>query len=182
MPQTYKSFIRPLKCGDPLEKLLAGAVETVLANEENQDSGIYCPVCEGWVPDLHTIEYARPNIDDDSSTTRENEFPKYGSPSTEIVESVKSAQERALIDPNERSQNAWDWHGAAELTFCEDIVGPGQVYTTPASSSCEHEEGRTPARVITDSTGMSNAVTLLNLQKMKDQTPSYKIWEENQNL
>ena len=158
------------------------AVQAASDQGEDQEPGMYCPVCEGWVTDPSSIEYARPKTDDDASISGEGRLARYGSPSAEITQSVISAQQRALIDPNERSQNAWDWHGAAELTFCEDIVGPGQVYTTPASSSCEQEEGRTLARVIVDSIGMSNAVTLLNLQKMKDQTPSYKIWEESQNL
>ena len=158
------------------------AVQTESDHGEDPEPGVYCPVCEGWVTDPFSIEYARPKTDDDVPILDEGKPVRYGSPSAELIQSVISAQQRALIDPNERSQNTWDWHGAAELTFCEDIIGPGQVYTTSASSSWEHEEGRTLARVITHSTGMSNAVTLLNLQKMKDQTPSYEIWEESQNL
>ena len=164
------------------ERLEDSATEPTQAEPnlgERSRPGQCCPVCEEWVTDASSIEYARPKADDDEPIL-DGKSVKYGPPSTEVMQSVTHAQQRALIDPNERLKNAWDWHGKAELTFCEDIIGPGQVHTTPASSSWGYEEQPRPARIITDSTGMSKAVTLLNIQRMKDQTPSYKAWEERQ--
>ena len=158
------------------------ATESIQAEQnlgKHSGPGLCCPVCEEWVTDASSIEYARPKTDDDEPIL-DGKSVKYGPPSTEVIQDVTHEQQRALIDPNERLKNAWDWHGKAELTFCEDIIGPGQVHITPASSSWGYEEQPKPARIITDSTGMSKAVTLLNIQRMKDQTPSYKAWEERQ--
>ena len=42
----------------------------------------------------------------------------------------KKHDEQKLSEPLARSLGTFDWHGAAELTFYDDIVGPSQGIAT----------------------------------------------------
>ena len=162
------------------EESITAAVQSEPDTGEPSNLGVCCPVCEEWVTDASSIKYARPKIDDDE-TTSDEKLVKYGPPTTEVMGNITHDQrEKASIDPNGRLISARGWYGKEDLTSCEDIIGPGLASITTASSSCGYDDHPRTVRIITDSTGMSMAVTLLNIQRMKDQTPSYKAWEERQ--
>ena len=89
------------ECDEHQENSATEPTQAELNLGEHSGPGKCCPVCEEWVTDASSIEYARPKADDDEPILG-GKSVKYGPPSTEVMQSVTHAQQRALIDPNER--------------------------------------------------------------------------------
>ena len=67
--------------GEHWENSITDSVQAELNPGERSEPGTCCPVCEGWITDASSIEYARPKTGDDEPILGESKPVSYGPPS-----------------------------------------------------------------------------------------------------